>query len=204
MPSTVAPLCLMIDALTEVWIEVMSLEASAMDARSNMVTMLSTGGVIGPLAGMLGGVLAGGMAICELADEMADVRVVVFTEVFMNLNVDLVAVIILAGVAPSVYAKDVGNNSCVGIVSRTDVLTVVRVDARVDVFVDPLARAANDGFPADIDANISVTVLVVLEIIVLPTGFEESLLCPMAFRCWSITVLGSRELQAWMPSCQLC
>ena len=71
MPSTVAPLCLMIDALTEVWIEVMSLEGLAMDARSNMVTMLSIGGVIGPLAGMV---------ICEFASWLADIRAVMIIE----------------------------------------------------------------------------------------------------------------------------
>ena len=45
----------MIDALDDVSKEAISVAASALGARSDMVTMLSTGGVIGPLAGVVVG-----------------------------------------------------------------------------------------------------------------------------------------------------
>ena len=45
--------CENFDALADVSKEAISVAASALGARSDMVTMLSTGGVTGPLAGMV-------------------------------------------------------------------------------------------------------------------------------------------------------
>ena len=67
---------------------------SVRDTRPDLVSMLLTGGVIGPLNGMMIGGLAGGMAGIR-----ADASIAVC------MSVVVAAVIILEGVAPASYAK---------------------------------------------------------------------------------------------------
>ena len=59
--ATISNPCLMFDALADVSKEAISVAASALGARFNMVSMLSTGGVVGPLIGMVVGNLVGDM-----------------------------------------------------------------------------------------------------------------------------------------------
>ena len=69
----------------------MSLEASAMGSRSNMVTMLLPAGAIGPLIEIVNE---------ELTDKMAGIDVAMMT------GVRVVVAITLEGVTPSSYASD--------------------------------------------------------------------------------------------------
>ena len=156
----------MIDALADVSKEAISVAASALGARSKMVTMLSTGGVIGPLAGMVVGNLVG---------DMVGILGGVSTEFFMNIKLEFVVVMPWEYTVPSSYAKD-GESSWLGIACCANASMLVRVDVRLDAFTDTLARVANDGVLTDTDANVSVAVLAVLEILILPTTLGELLL----------------------------
>jgi len=59
----------------------------------------------------------------------------------------------------------------------------------------------NIGFAADVDANMWVSVMFVLELMLQAMLL---LFCSTAFRCRPITISGCRALQAWMPSCHVC
>ena len=78
------------------------------------------------------------------------------------------------------------------------------------MMIDALPRTANGimpdiGVTADADANMWVPAMTVLESVILPASLADMLLFSRtAFRCWPITVLGCRALQAWMPSYHEC
>ena len=139
----------MIDALADVSKEAISVAVSALGARSDMVTMLSTGGVIGPLAGMVMTGLAGNMdgissgSLTEFANDVSAAVVLLM--------------VTLEGVAPLSCAEDLG----------IEVSIVVLVGVTAEVFVDVLAGTIYDTVPeignlADANAFVSFDMTAVL------------------------------------------
>ena len=138
---------------------------SVTDTWPDLVGMLLTGRVIGPLAGMVIGGLAGSMTgICvETLAKVCTTAVVVVA-------------ITLEGVAP------VSNtNVRAGTVFDTEASIVARVDVMGDDLIDSLTRTTNDAVPdigvlSSVDTNTWVSMIAVLEFITLPVLLEGLLL----------------------------